>query len=344
MSRPTLLAQLLRVGPHAGSHRVAIRASVSVAVPLLVVWSVGHLEWAIYAAFGAFTSLYGRNHVHLSRLQMQLTLAVVLTSSVVVGVAVGLSPHRDWLAVPVVAVAAGLASLLSDAQDWHPPGPLFVVFALAACASVPSRPADLGTAALVAGSSAAFAVVVGGLGATWRVRRRPDTAVRTSLSRVSFAEIAPRHAVRCVASCGIAGAFATASGIGHPYWAMVSAVVPLAHQDFRGQVVRGVQRVVGTVAGLALAAVLLAADLPGLALIVVVVVLQAGAELWVGRNYAIALIAVTPLALIMVDLVSSVPTGTLLFDRGVETVIGVVVGVAVGWLTRTPHRHRPVVT
>jgi hypothetical protein len=41
-------------------------------------------------------------------------------------------------------------------------------------------------------------------------------------------------------------------------------------------------------------------------LIVVIVVLQAGAELWVGRNYAIALIAITPLALLMVDLVSPV--------------------------------------
>lgn len=101
-----------------------MRASVSVAVPLVVLWSVGHLEWAIYAVFGAFTSLYGRNHVHLSRFRMQLTLALVLTSTVVVGVAVGLSPHRDWLVVPVAAVAAGIASLLSDAQDWHPPGPL----------------------------------------------------------------------------------------------------------------------------------------------------------------------------------------------------------------------------
>jgi hypothetical protein len=66
----------------------------------------------------------------------------------------------------------------------------------------------------------------------------------------------------------------------------------------------------------------------------VIVVLQAGAELWVERNYAIALVAVTPLALLMVDLVSPLPIGTLLFDRGVETVIGVIVGVAVGWLDR----------
>lgn len=342
MSGPSVGAQLLRVGPHAGAHRVAVRAAVSVAVPLLVLWSVGHLAWAIYAAFGAFTSLYGRNHVHLSRLQMQATIAVVLTASVVTGVAVGLSPHRAWLVVPVAAVGAGIASLLSDVQDWHPPGSLFVVFALAACASAPSRPADLGVAALVAGGSAAFAVLVGSLGAAWRARRRTPTGPRSGLRRVSFVEIAPRHAARSVVSCGLAGALATVTGIGHPYWAMVSAVVPLAHQEFRGQVVRGAQRVIGTAAGLVLAGLLLAAHLPGLALIVVVVLLQAGAELWVGRNYALALVAVTPLALLMVDLVASVPTGTLLLDRGVETVIGVVVGIAVGWFTRAPHRHRVV--
>lgn len=337
MPEPSLIARVLRVGPHAGSHRVAARAAISVAVPLLILWSVGHLDWAIYAAFGAFTSLYGRNHVHLARLKMQLTVGVVLTTSVLVGVAVGLSSHRAWLAIPVTAVAAGLTSVLSDTQDWHPPGPLFVVFALAACASIPSQPADLWIAGAVAGSSAAFSVLVGGLGAARPGHRRTVSHART---RVALSEIITRHAVRVMASCGLAGALATAAGIGHPYWAMVSAVVPLTHQDFTGQLARGAQRVLGTAAGLGLAAVLLAADLPGLALILVVVALQAGAELWVGRNYAIALIAVTPLALLMVHLVSPVPTGTLLFDRGVETVIGVLVGITVGWLTRAPHRPR----
>lgn len=307
-----LLDQLLRVGPHAGSHRVAVRASVSVAVPLLALWAADHLEWSIYAAFGAFTSLYGRNHVHLSRLQMQLTLAVVMTASVVTGVAVGLSEHRDWIAVAVASVAAGLASLLSDAQDWHPPGPLFVVFALAACASIPSEPGDLVVAALVASGSAAFSVVVGGLGSAWRLTRAPARAVRTRMARTSFAAVATRHAARCVLGCAIAGALATASGVGHPYWAMVSAVVPLAHQDLRGQVVRGLHRIVGTAAGLGLAAAIFALDPRGLVLILVVVALQAAAELWVGRNYAVALVAVTPLALLMVHLLAPTPTGVLL--------------------------------
>ena len=56
---------------HAGAHRVALRAGVSVLVPLVVLAVLGHQEWSIYAAFGAVTALYGRTHVAISRLRMQ---------------------------------------------------------------------------------------------------------------------------------------------------------------------------------------------------------------------------------------------------------------------------------
>jgi len=138
----------------------------------------------------------------------------------------------------------------------------------------------------------------------------------------------------CSLGVFLAGTIATTSDIGRPYWAMVSAVVPLVAVDFRHQVVRGLHRVVGTFAGLVVAAGLLALDLGGLAVILVVALLQAVAELLVGRNYALALVAITPLALLMVHLAAPVPTSELLADRGVETVIGVGVGVLVGYVTR----------
>ena len=150
---------------------MALRAGVSVLVPLLVLWAIDQQQWSIYAAFGAFTSLYGRNHVHLSRTRMQLTLGVLLTLATTAGVVVGLSPNRVWLAVPTTALVADGGSLVSDAQDWHPPGPLFLVFAFAACASLPSDGADVLAALVVAGASAAFAVLVGGAGAWWRRAR-----------------------------------------------------------------------------------------------------------------------------------------------------------------------------
>jgi len=143
-----------------------------------------------------------------------------------------------------------------------------------------------------------------------------------------------RYALQSGLGVLVAGVVATSAGIGRPYWAMVSAVVPLVARDLTVQVTRGLHRVVGTGLGLLVAWAFFALDVRGLALVVLVAALQAGAELLVGRNYALALVWVTPLALLMVHLVAPVPTGDLLRDRGVETVIGVVVGIVVGFLSR----------
>lgn len=259
---------------------------------------------------------------------MQATLAVALTAAVLLGVLVGLSPHRGWLAVPVTAAVAGLGSLASDAQRWHPPGPLFLVFAVAATASVPSTPSDLPTAAAVSAGAALVAVAVGAVGLVWP--RSPRRVVPPPARAPGVG----RHVARNAVAVLLAGSLATGIGVGHPYWAMVSAVVPLAAHHIGPQIVRGVQRVVGTTAGLALAAALLAVEVGTLGVVLVVVVLQVGAELLVGRNYALALVLITPLALLMVHLAAPVTAHVLVVDRWVETLIGAVVGVGVGLATR----------
>lgn len=329
-----LAASLVGFGPHDGAHRVAARAGLSVLVPLLVLLATDHLAWSAYAAFGAFTSLYGRTRAGGSRLRMQSALGLLLTSLITLGVLVGSYDGRAWLAVPLAAVVAAGASVASDAWQWHPPGALFPVFAFTACASVPSTPSDAVTAFLVAGATAAFSVVVGNVGSGVRRLRGRAPAVEPPPAP---AEVAAESRLRTLAlPSGLAvlaaGALATGVGIGHPYWAMVSAVVPLAARSRSAQVTRGVQRIVGTGVGLVVAGVVLALEPEGLVLVLVVVALQVVAELLVGRNYALALVAITPLALLMVHLASPVPARDLLVDRGVETVIGVAVGLAVAQL------------
>jgi len=325
---------VVEVRPHGDAHFVAVRAAVSTLVPLVVLALAERLDLSMYAAFGAFTALYGRNHVHVPRLQMQLRLGGLLTLVVGAGVLVGTSPQRVWLAVPLAALLASACTLLSERQDWHPPGALFPVFAFTACASLESRPRDVAVALAVAGASAAFAAVVGNVGAFWRRRRdtvpawvgrRPPTRRPVRVRRF------PRNGVAVL----LAGALATGVGIGHPYWAMVSAVVPLVARDFSAQLVRGTQRVIGTFLGLAVTGVLLALEPSVWVVIALMVALQAGAELLIGRNYALALTCVTPLALLAVHLASGgSDPWELVVDRGVETVIGVAIGLGVGFVAR----------
>ncbi|WP_185747312.1 hypothetical protein [Humibacillus xanthopallidus] len=88
--RRRVAAVLLGWGPHRGAHRVALRAGVSVLVPLLALVLAGRVESTAYAAFGAFTSLYGRNHGRAERAGMQIVDGTFLTVTVVLGVAVSL--------------------------------------------------------------------------------------------------------------------------------------------------------------------------------------------------------------------------------------------------------------
>ncbi|OKI77671.1 FUSC family protein [Micromonospora sp. CB01531] len=311
------LRGLLHLRPARGTHRIALRAGISVLLPLLAVLALGRPAWSVYAVFGAFTSLYGRNHVHLSRAAMQASAGAVLTGSVVLGVLVGSLASRAWVAVAVTAALAALGAVLAAAQDWHPPGPLFLVFAFGAVASAPHRVADVPVAAAVAGLSSLFALLVGNVGSLLRRQRsRPPR----------LAHVWTWEPLRYALAVVLAGGTATAVGIGHPYWAMVAAVAPLSAQGVTAQLVRAAHRILGTLLGLLTSALLLAPHLSPYATVLVVAGLQIVTELLVGRNYGLALLFITPMALLMGQLAAARPIGQLLFDRGVETVIGALIG------------------
>jgi hypothetical protein len=357
-------------GPHAGSHRVAARAGISVVVPLVTVWALGHVDWSLYAAFGSFAALYGRNVGYRHRFLMQLSAAVVLVGAVVLGVVVAGMPAHEWWIVGIGAAWAMLVAVLSDVFRWNPPGPLFGVFALCAVASVPPSPDSLLIAFVVSSGAAVVSLIVGGAGSVI-VRRaraegrgaasaqhgaapaRPGTPAEPSASPApsvpppSTSRPVPRrltrllpgggqrlaHAARFGVAAALAGGLSTALGIGHPYWAMIAAVVPLVAVRLSHSALRATHRIVGTFLGLILAAILLSAQPSGLAAIALVVALQIAAELFVTRNYGFALLFVTPLALVMIDLAHPTDTAPLIVDRLVETVLGTVVALLVAAAT-----------
>lgn len=331
-TRRAVLADLVALRPAQGTRRGAIRAAVTVATVLTVLAVVGRLDLSIYATFGAFASVYGGSRPRPERWRTQAFLGLLLTAAVCSGALVGLSEQRSWLAIPVVALWATTGAILSDRYSWRPPGPLFVVFAVATCSAIPTTPPAVLVATALAALTAAFAVALGVLETRWlpgRSWRPPPPGLPPPPAHRQRVQ-----AIRCAVAVVIAGLISTTAGISHPYWAMIAAVVPLAARPLRAQVVRGVHRTLGTLVGLAVAAVLLAAPLPVAVTITLIAALQGTAELLVMRNYGLALVAITPLALLSMQLANPQPVPTLLVDRLVETLIGVAVGLVVAILTR----------
>ncbi|WP_435735319.1 FUSC family protein [Cellulosimicrobium sp. PMB13] len=164
------------------------------------------------------------------------------------------------------------------------------------------------------------------------VRTTPEAPrpVRTTL-RAQLRSNLPgrwRLATGRVAVAGVvAGGLASASGLGHAAWATMGSTAVLQGTSPRQAVVRALQRGAGTVAGALLAWPLLAAPLGFWATAAVVVVLQTVTEVVVGRHYGLAMLTITPMALLMTSLAHPADASALALDRALDTVLGAVVGV-----------------
>lgn len=150
--------------------------------------------------------------------------------------------------------------------------------------------------------------------------------------------------LRLAARVGVAvlatGAIAGALGISHAYWAMATAVLML-HQgvDWLRTVQRGIERTLGTWLGLGVAGAILALHPQGVWLALVVGALQFTVEMFVVRNYTLAVVFITPAALTIASGGAPVAdVGSLLLARGGDTLIGCAVALFVYWVTE---RGRP---
>jgi uncharacterized membrane protein YccC len=323
----TLLRDLLSIAPSADDHHPALRCAAGVGIPLLVVLVLGRLDLAVFAMFGAFAGIYGRNEPHRQRLATQvrgggLMLVVILAAALTARADVG--PRELVL---LTSAVAGIGTFAAGLFRLRPGGSLFHIFAFAAIASVPQQPPlEQGLATAVA--AVAFAVLLGLSGFLSPRHRtgwgRPATGRPTARHLAALA----RESVLYVVAALLAGSAATALGFGHTYWAMVAATVPLVGQSARARVNRGLQRILGTCAGVVLTALIL---LPGLAawqLVLVIAVAQFAAEMFILRQYALAQAFVTPLALVSTELAHPSDPAALLADRTVETLVGAFVGIA----------------
>ena len=331
------------LAPANKDHVSALRVAVSVAVPSLMLLAAGRPDLMIYAVFGALTGMYGRTEPHQLRLRHQGQAAFLLVGGLAVGVFLSVNHVHSWVLVAVEAALAAAGSLFADKVGLKPIGPFFGILALGACASIPTT-VSWHTAVLIGALSAAFSMLVGFGG--WMRRRGWEPGAERDVPPLRGGRLRSAwiHASRYFAAVGAAGSLGVLSGSGHPHWAMAAAAVPLAGADLPSSVYRGLHRIVGTLAGLVVVALVLfdwplspLRLFPGhetAVLALLVIVLQFTTELFMTRHYGLAMVSFTPVILLMTQLAAPADPGTLVAERAVETLLGAVLGIAVVVLVR----------
>lgn len=312
----------------------AWRVSLGLVLPgaLLVVF--GRPELIIYAVFGSFTGMYGRTESRLVRMSHQTQGAMLLLSGSAVGIALRQSHARPAVVILAATGFAIAGSMVADFFALKPEGPFYGVFALGALAGIPNSLVAPSEAFLITGASAVLAVALGFFSASRTQVEMKNLADAWRQLRVRELRQALVHALRYAVAVAGSGFLALFVGLDHVNWAIAGAAVTLAAADPRGRFWRGIHRVLGTVIGLGVTALLL---LPGFGpgtLAIIVIVLLFPTELFMSVSYALALSFFTPMIMLMTELAAPLGVGELLETRALGTLVGVLTGFAVTYVIR----------
>ncbi|MEV0358700.1 FUSC family protein [Nocardia sp. NPDC050697] len=313
-----LICQALAIGPP-GAYMIALACAAGVGISAegespwrlwVLVLAGGAFSWSVHMA-GALVRFRGPERAAVAAAERAVNALGALTAEVERERAVDAAAralHESWVVLmtlqPAGTPGAELHRLRIENHRLH------VRFAaLVSGGPIPDPGAEPEPDTLPFGRPSGWRLVL--------------AAVRGSHARHVAAQVA-------VAAL-IAGGIATVLGVERGYWAIAAAVLVLYNGfDRTRTLVRGVQRLLGTLAGLGLAGVVLGLHPQGVWLIVLLLVLQFLIEMLVVRNYALAAVVITPAALTIGSGGRPVDDlGELLLTRGVDTVIGCAVAFAV---------------
>lgn len=320
---------------------MAVQAALSMFLPVALFTALGHPATGLMAASGAFTVIYCAWATPAQRIRILPVIGAALFACAVLGALV--APWPVIAATGLVAVALGSAAL-HYGYRLGPPGPLFfvLVFGLATHVTAPVDGIRLVDPAVFLGAFATgiaiayLIAVIAGLVTHSLTRPDPDSVRR--IPRRPQLDADSRALLVRVAIVAVVGTVLSVLLVDaeRAYWTVCAGLAVIGvNAGRRAAFVRGNQRLIGTIVGAGLFAALAFLPIPVWLLPFVLGGLQFVVEMLVVRNYALALVFITPLVLIITSTAGAtagVVTGALIFERVVDTVVGAVLGAATGFV------------
>ena len=327
------LRSIFELRPSPPRLSVALQGAIAIGIPTVGFALAGHAELGLLASSGAFLALYLTTRSRRDRAAKLPLLALGFLVASAMGIAASASPV---LSLIVLFVVAAVSAVLCLGLAVGPPGALFFVLVAGVSGHV-AGPTSLDggnvngwlvLAMLALGLVIAYLVVLAPL-VVPRVRAA-DARLPHDPMRFEIDETIRIILTRLIVATGIAVLAAAPLGIHRAYWVVVAVIAILQNgHRLRLTAVRGVHRVLGTLVGLGLFALIFLASPSGVWLGVLLMALQFVVELVVIRNYGLALVFITPLALTIAAQAGTADVGVIVGERFADTVLGAAIATAV---------------
>lgn len=327
---------------------IAVRAATSIGLPFAVLTLFGYEAIGLQMATGSFLSLYSTHLRAGERARVLPFVGIFLLLCAGLGVLV--APSIVWLLIGLVVISA-VASALTFAFRLGAPGPVFLVlmYGLAGSITGVGGPASGATAGVRHNDPGIYLLALtGGVVFSYLVacvpllrrseRARPTRPLREVLPGPWLGPGERLLTIRITIAALLGTVITTAFFDPHrAYWTVSASIAVVGLSAVRSYSIgRGLHRTVGTLLGAGLYLVIAPLGTNPFVLVLMLALLQFSIEFVVVRNYAIALVFITPLVLL---LTGAALVGADHVATASERVIDTAIGSAIAIATAVLHRH-----
>jgi uncharacterized membrane protein YccC len=310
--------------------QLPVAAAAASGLPLLIAAWFDALPAGLAASLGGLVFLYLPNSGLSHRMAWLMACAFGMSASYAFGLLGHLFPPA---AAAMLALIAVLVTMICRFYAVPPPGSLFFVMAAAIGAYTPMAPEHIPLQVGLLTMGAVLACLVAFIYSLWVPGRRGQPPPPGS----SFDYV--------VLDSVVIGAFVALSlglaqllQLQRPYWVPVSCLAVIQGASLRAVWNRQLQRIAGTGLGLLVFWGVAAVPLDAWGVAIAVILLTLVVESLVVRHYGLAVVFITPLAILLAEAarLGAVPPQEIMRARLVDTVLGCMVGLAGGACLHSP--------
>jgi uncharacterized membrane protein YccC len=306
---------------------IALLAFVCMAVPLAIGLYFNHLTYSIMVCLGGLVILYMPTADWWQRMQVMVLSSFGFVASFAVGL---LFSQNEITRIVSISTFAFIVHSICLYFNFKSPGStFFILLTSVASYNAASYPLVLPVLSfLTAGTALACLVAL-----IYSIATRGRPIAITTEEKPDYHSVVLEGLLVGV-FVAISLSIAYILKLEKPYWVPASCMAVMRGVNTQHVYQRGFQRILGTMVGLGITYLLLMIETTPLALCITIPILQFLSELFVARNYALALAFITPMALLLAEAASGLTLNenTILITRLYDITLGSIVGAVGGYL------------
>ena len=316
-----------------------ILAGVAMGLPVAFFTFTGQQSHGLIASLGGFVTLYCADRTTRERAIALPFIGLGLLIASGLGI---LSAFNEWLTIACLVLVTALSVVFTIGIQLGPPGPIMFIL-ICAVSNHLAAPPRLGGAGIsghmililmaIGSVIAYFVIILLSLLIRLKESNNKKEAPPPLSIDVYFDKVSGSMALRVIACVAIASLVSRPLEAHRSYWVVLAAVAVLqgGNNNKRTTTLRAVERLLGTLLGVVVFELIALTEPTGLWVVLLIVALQFATQVVIARNYTLALIFITPLALVTTTIGRLADASVSVQGRIIDTISGSVIALIIFW-------------